>query len=75
MATGCACGRVTGRDWSRQFTAIAEAMRSLPDCVIDGEACAHCEEGLPDFWRLRGGGEHACFFAFDLLILELLHLR
>jgi bifunctional non-homologous end joining protein LigD len=54
----------------RQFTAIAEAMRNLPDCVIDGEACAHCEEGLPDFWRLRGGGEHACFFAFDLLELE-----
>src|SRR5215203_5155680 len=49
-----------GRDWSREFTAIAEAMRSLPDCVIDGEACAHCEEGLPDFWRLRGGGEQTC---------------
>jgi bifunctional non-homologous end joining protein LigD len=59
-----------GRDWSRQFTAIAEAMRSLPDCVIDGEACTHCEEGLPDFWRLRGGGEHACFFTFDLLMLD-----
>jgi bifunctional non-homologous end joining protein LigD len=59
-----------GRDWSRQFTAIAEAMRSLPDCVIDGEACAHCEEGLPDFWRLWGGGEHACFFAFDLLMVD-----
>jgi hypothetical protein len=45
-----------GRDWSREFTAIAEALRGLPDCVIDGEACAHCEEGWPDFWQLRGGG-------------------
>jgi hypothetical protein len=25
---------------------------------------------LPDFWRLRGGSEHACFFAFDLLMLD-----
>jgi hypothetical protein len=59
-----------GRDWSEEFTAIGEAMRSLPDCVTDGEACAHCDEGLPDFWRLRGGGEHACLFAFDLLSLN-----
>ena len=59
-----------GRDWSREFTAIAEAMKGLPDCIIDGEACAHCEEGWPDFWQLRGGGSAACFFAFDLLMLD-----
>jgi bifunctional non-homologous end joining protein LigD len=59
-----------GRDWSREFTAITEAVRGLPDCVIDGEACAHCEEGWPNFWRLRGGGADACFFAFDLLMLD-----
>ena len=59
-----------GRDWSREFTAITEALRSLPDCVIDGEACAHCEEGWPDFWQLRGRGSAACFFAFDLLMLD-----
>jgi bifunctional non-homologous end joining protein LigD len=64
-----------GRDWSREFTGIAEAMRSLPDCVIDGEACAHCEDGLPDFWRLREGGEQACLFAFDLLMLDGEHWR
>jgi bifunctional non-homologous end joining protein LigD len=28
------------------------------------------EEGLPDLWQLRGGGAHACFFAFDLLMLD-----
>ena len=59
-----------GRDWSREFTAIAETLRSLPDCVIDGEACAHWEDGWPDFWQLRGGGSTACFFAFDLLMLD-----
>ena len=58
-----------GRDWSREFTALTEALRNLPDCVIDGEACAHCEEGWPDFWQLRGRGSGACFFAFDLLML------
>ena len=57
-----------GRDWSREFTAITEALWGLPDCIIDGEACAQCEEGWPDFWRLRGGGADACFFAFDLLM-------
>jgi bifunctional non-homologous end joining protein LigD len=60
-----------GRDWSRQFTAIAEAVAALParELVIDGEACAHCPEGLPDFHSLRGeeGGANACLFAFDLL--------
>ena len=37
--------------------------------MIDGEACAHCPEGLPDFHSLRGeeGGANACLFAFDLL--------
>jgi bifunctional non-homologous end joining protein LigD len=59
-----------GRDWSREFTTIAEGLSGLPDCVIDGEACAHCEEGWPDFWQLRGGGSAACFFAFDLLMLD-----
>jgi hypothetical protein len=30
-------------------------------CVIDGEACADCEEGLPDYW-LTGltSGAAAC---------------
>jgi bifunctional non-homologous end joining protein LigD len=33
---------------------------------------AHCDEGLPDFHGLRSReqGEGACFFAFDLLMLE-----
>jgi hypothetical protein len=31
----------------RQFTGMAEDLRSLPDCVIDGEACAHVRTGCP----------------------------
>src|SRR5215204_1622149 len=37
-----------GRDWTAELVAIASALRSLPgDFVIDGEAVAHCEAGLP----------------------------
>src|SRR5215217_8107898 len=37
--------------------------------VLDGEAVAHCREGLPDFHALlsRSGAATACLFAFDLL--------
>src|SRR3954466_1559047 len=39
--------------------------------MIDGEAVAHCPEGLPDFYRLMGddGQARACLYAFDLLHL------
>jgi ATP-dependent DNA ligase len=60
-----------GRDWSREFAAIAECLRAVEadELVIDGEACAHCPDGLPDFHGLRSGGASACLFAFDLLQL------
>lgn len=61
-----------GRDWSREFAAVAEAIRALKveQIVIDGEAMAHCPKGLPDFHELRSGDRagDACLFAFDLLI-------
>jgi bifunctional non-homologous end joining protein LigD len=61
-----------GRDWSKEFTAIAAALRSLrPDeLILDGEACAHDSNGHPDFWEVRGTGERACLYAFDLLQLD-----
>ena len=36
--------------------------------MLDGEAVAHCLEGLPDFHRLlsRDGQATACLYAFDL---------
>src|SRR3954470_3939644 len=45
-----------GRDWSLKFLAITAAVRALPFAriMIDGEAVAHCREGLPDFYGLIG---------------------
>jgi bifunctional non-homologous end joining protein LigD len=66
-----------GRDWSKEFTGIAEFIRSLPldELVIDGEACAHDATGRPDFWEVRGAGERACLHMFDLLELDGEQLR
>jgi ATP-dependent DNA ligase len=60
-----------GRDWSKEFTAITQAIRRLPadHLTLDGEACAHDADGLPDFWEVRGAGERACLYAFDILEL------
>ena len=58
--------------------AITEAMRALPfkRVMLDGEAVAHCLDGLPHFHRLLGDGQAtACFYAFDLLWLEAQDLR
>ena len=67
-----------GRDWSGEFVAITEAMRCcrFKRVMIDGEAVAHCLDGLPDFHRLLGDGQAtACFYAFDLLWLEAQDVR
>jgi bifunctional non-homologous end joining protein LigD len=61
-----------GRDWSVEFAVITHALRQLPDdVVLDGEAVAHCDEGLPDFNALLGrhGCARAVLFAFDLLMV------
>src|SRR5215203_6176176 len=63
-----------GRDRADDFLAITEAVRALPASriVLDGEAVAHCLEGLPHFNRLlTGDGQaSACLYSFDLLWLE-----
>jgi hypothetical protein len=49
-------------------------MRELPfkRVMFDGEAVAHCLDGLPDFHRLLGDGQAtACFYAFDCSGLRL----
>ena len=60
-----------GRDWSSEFVAITEALRALPfkRVMIDGEAVAHCLEGLPDFHRLmsRDGQATACLYALAFI--------
>jgi bifunctional non-homologous end joining protein LigD len=68
-----------GRDRTGDFVAIADAVRALPASriVLDGEAVAHCLDGLPGFHRLLSGDGQAsaCLYAFDLLWLEAQDLR
>src|SRR5215207_6989956 len=67
-----------GRNWSAEFVAITEAMRGLPfkRIMLDGEAVAHCLEGMPHFHKLLGDGQAtACLYAFDLLWLEAQDVR
>lgn len=63
-----------GRDWTGELVGITEAVRALPaaSLMLDGEAVAHCLEGLPDFHGLRSrdGAATACLYAFDLLMRE-----
>jgi ATP-dependent DNA ligase len=63
-----------GRNWSGWMTVIAEALRALAvdHIILDGEAVAHCAQGLPNFHGLRSkdGAASACLFAFDLLMIE-----
>jgi len=60
-----------GRNRTSDFATIAAALRSLPvsHAVLDGEAVAHCENGLPDFHRTlsAAGQREACLLGFDLL--------
>ena len=39
-----------GRDWSREFLAVTEALSVLrvEERALDGEAMAHSKDGLPD---------------------------
>jgi bifunctional non-homologous end joining protein LigD len=62
-----------GRPWTTELVAIAAAVRELAvdDLVLDGEAVAHCVDGMPDFHRLLGDGKvTACLYAFDLLEID-----
>ena len=63
-----------GHDWSGRFPLIAEAANALKarSCLLDGEAVACDQDGLPSFERLRyGRGDGSVFlFAFDLLELN-----
>src|SRR3954447_25509201 len=67
------------RDWSVEFVPITAAVMALPFAriVLDGEAVAHCPEGLPDFHALLGreGCARACLYAFDLLLVGAKDLR
>jgi bifunctional non-homologous end joining protein LigD len=58
-----------GLDWTPKFKAIADVAEQLPDCMIDGEACALDKEGAPDFAGLQaalseGRTQDLIFFVF-----------
>ncbi|HEX3701471.1 MAG TPA: DNA ligase D [Phenylobacterium sp.] len=64
-----------GLDWTAKFRDIAAAASRLPDCLVDGEACALDSHGAPDFPALQaalsdGKTGELVFFAFDLLFAE-----
>ena len=61
-----------GLDWTAKFKDIGKDAEGLPDCMIDGEACALDHNGSPDFPALQaalsdGKTGDLIFFAFDLL--------
>jgi bifunctional non-homologous end joining protein LigD len=63
----------SGLDWTHQFQAIADAAKSLPDCIIDGEVCALDKEQMPSFAALQTAlsedrSENLVYFAFDLFV-------
>jgi bifunctional non-homologous end joining protein LigD len=68
-----------GHDWTGRFPLIARAALSLKaaSCLIDGEAVACGEDGLPVFDRLRGRRDdrRVFLYAFDLIELNGKDLR
>ncbi|MDB5496205.1 MAG: ATP-dependent ligase [Phenylobacterium sp.] len=69
-----------GLDWTAKFNQISQEAESLPDCLIDGEACALDANGAPDFAALQaalsdGRTGDLIFFAFDLLFADGSDLR
>jgi bifunctional non-homologous end joining protein LigD len=69
-----------GLDWTAKFREIAKDATVLPDCIVDGEACALDANGRPDFAALQaalsdGKTGDLIFFAFDLLFAEGADLR
>jgi len=63
-----------GYDWSERYPQISEAAAALRvrSCLIDGEAVACDQDGMPSFDRLRYRRQDAAvfLFAFDLLELD-----
>lgn len=64
-----------GLDWTAKFKEIAAAAKGLPDCIVDGEACALDAHGAPDFPALQaalsdGKTQDLVLFVFDLLFAE-----
>jgi bifunctional non-homologous end joining protein LigD len=63
-----------GHDWTGRFPLIAQAALALrtTSCLIDGEAVACGDDGLPVFDRLRyrRDDRRVFLYAFDLIALD-----
>ncbi|MGH7327643.1 MAG: DNA polymerase ligase N-terminal domain-containing protein, partial [Polyangiaceae bacterium] len=65
-------------DWTSRFPEVAKAVAALParELVLDGEACAIGDDGVPSFGRLQKwlgndrAGSSLTFPVFDLLWLD-----
>jgi bifunctional non-homologous end joining protein LigD len=63
-----------GKDWSDKFKALVKAAAKLPaGCLVDGEAVALDDKGLPSFQLLQSTlqekqGANLAFYAFDLIV-------
>jgi bifunctional non-homologous end joining protein LigD len=69
-----------GLDWTAKFQAIADVAKQLPDCMIDGEACALDDKGVPNFSALQlalseGRSQDMVFFVFDAMFADSEDLR
>ena len=68
-----------GHDWASRYPLIVEAVSALrvKSCLIDGEAVACDNDGLPVFERLRErrNDRHVVLVVFDLLELNGTDLR
>ena len=61
-----------GLDWTAKFSALAQAAKVLPDCIMDGEAVVMNSKGTPEFSSLQealseGHSDAVLLFVFDLL--------
>ena len=60
-----------GKDISGRFATIRDALRSLPDCIIDAEIVGCDADGIPDFRGLMAGNSAGfCAWCFDLLAID-----
>ena len=71
-----------GKDWSRKFVALKDAVESLPlkSAVLDGEVAVLRSDGTTDFQALQnalrqGNQAKLVYFVFDLLYLDGQDLR
>jgi bifunctional non-homologous end joining protein LigD len=73
-ATGVRLFTRNGHDWTGRFPLIARGALSLKaaSCLIDGEAVACDDNGLPVFDRLRyrRDDRRVFLYAFDLIELD-----